>query len=114
MMPPAPDPSQASAQASAGIERAPSTSAAISLSATALIQAEPNAIAMMVSATEATTHEALVSIEDEEDCSIQKGTRLASPFTGCTRFDHCTKLEAAPHMGIALCQSGAISADKPT
>ena len=69
-MPPVPEPSQASALASAGIERAPPTSPAISLSATAVIQAAPNAIIMIRSAAEATTQESLVSIE-EDDCSMR-------------------------------------------
>src|SRR5476651_707342 len=73
MMPPAPEPSQASALAKAGIERVPPTSAAISLSATAVIQAAPNAINMLNSATEATTQDALFSTDDDGDCNIQKG-----------------------------------------
>src|SRR5664279_3675097 len=77
MMPPAPEPSQAMALAKAGIERVPPTSAAISLSATALIQAAPNPISMTNSATEATTHDSLFSIDDEGDCSIEKGPGLA-------------------------------------
>ena len=68
MMPPMPEPSQASALAKAGIERVPPTSAAMSLSATALIQAAPNAISMMSSTMEATTHDALLSIETVGDC----------------------------------------------
>src|ERR1700688_3991883 len=77
-MPPVPVPSQASALASAGIERMPPTSAAMSLSATAVIRAAPNDIAMMNSATEATTQDALVSIDEEGDwdnegdCNIKK------------------------------------------
>jgi len=35
---------------------------------------------MMNSAAEATSHEALVSIEAEGDCNIKWGTRLANPF----------------------------------
>src|SRR5471030_3313256 len=80
-IPPAPDPSQASALAKAGIERVPPTSAAISLSATAVIQAAPNAIIIMNSATEATSHDALLSIEEVGVCNILNGTRLASPST---------------------------------
>src|SRR5437868_2840987 len=63
MMPPTPEPSHASALASAGTERDPPTSAAMSLSATAVIQAAPKDIARISSATEATAQEALVSIE---------------------------------------------------
>src|ERR1700759_283504 len=69
-MPPVPWPSQASELASAGIERVPPSSPAMSLSATAMIQAAPNAIIMTRSATEATTQDSLVSIV-EEDCSIK-------------------------------------------
>ena len=72
MMPPMPEPSQASALASAGTERTPPTSPAMSLSATAVIQAAPNAIIMTTSAAEATTQEALVSIE-EKDCNMHVG-----------------------------------------
>src|SRR5450631_1941164 len=86
-IPPTPEPSQASALASAGIERVPPTSAAMSLSATAVIQAAPNDIPMMHSATEATTQDARLSIDDEGDCNIQ-GTRLATPSTRRTKFDH--------------------------
>jgi hypothetical protein len=67
-MPPAPEHSHASALASAGTERVPSTSAAMSLSATAVIQAPPNAIIMANSATLATTQDDRLSIED--DCCV--------------------------------------------
>src|SRR5664279_6438710 len=90
MMPPAPEPSQAMALAKAGIERVPPTSAAISLSATALIQAAPNAISMTNSATEATSHDCLFSmdVEGRWDCNIQKGTRTGGdPSTHRTKFD---------------------------
>jgi ABC-type hemin transport system substrate-binding protein len=50
----------------------------MSLSATAVIQAAPNAIIMMNSATLATTQEARLSIE--EVCNIQEGTRLAVSY----------------------------------
>src|SRR3954466_9672802 len=70
MMPPTPEPSQASELASAGMERAPPTSAAMSLSATAVIQAAPNDIPRMNSATEATAQEALLSTELAGNCSI--------------------------------------------
>src|SRR5664280_906792 len=70
-MPPMPEPSHASALASAGIERVPPTSAAMSLSATAVIQAAPNDIPMMQSATEATTQDARLSIEEGGDRNIQ-------------------------------------------
>ena len=79
MMPPTPEPSQASALASAGIERVPPTSAAMSLSATAVIQAAPNAITMMHSATEATTQDARLSIEEEGDCNIKRNP-AGDPF----------------------------------
>src|SRR5476651_2567342 len=80
MMPPAPEPSQASALANAGIERVPPTSAAMSLSATAPIQAAPKAISMTKSAVLATSHEALLSTDDEGDCNILEGTRTGAPF----------------------------------
>src|SRR5450631_1371086 len=70
-IPPTPAQSQANALASAGIERMPPTSAAMSLSATAVIQAAPNDIPMMQSATEATTQDARLSIEEEGDRNIQ-------------------------------------------
>src|ERR1700761_2652511 len=86
MMPPAPWPNQASELASAGIERVPPSSPAMSLSATAMIQAAPNAIIMTSSATEATTQDSLVSIE-EEDCSMMyPGGHY---LTDRSRFDHC-------------------------
>src|SRR3954451_13694525 len=69
-MPPTPEPSHASALASAGTERDPPTSPAMSLSATAVIQAAPNDIARMKSATDATAQEALVSIELAGNCNI--------------------------------------------
>jgi len=50
----------------------PPTSAAMSLSATAVIQAAPNDIAMMHSATEATTQDARLSMDEEGDCNINE------------------------------------------
>jgi ABC-type hemin transport system substrate-binding protein len=79
-MPPTPEPSQASALASAGIERVPPTSAAMSLSATAVIQAAPNAIIIVNSATEATTQDARLSIE--VDCNINERPGWRSPIAG--------------------------------
>src|SRR3954470_3420021 len=67
MRPPMPVPSHARELASAGTERSPPTSLAISLRATAVIQPAPNDIPIMRSATDATTHEALLSIELEGD-----------------------------------------------
>src|SRR5665647_721407 len=80
MMPPVPEPTHANALASAGTERDPPTSLAMSLSATAVIHAAPNDIPMMKSAAEATAQEVLVSIEPEGDCNIRGGTRLAHLF----------------------------------
>src|SRR5215468_7632180 len=97
-MPPTPDPSQASALASAGIERAPPASAAMSLSATAMIQAAPNAIIMVSSATEATIQESLVSIE-EGDCSINLCPGH-NPLTDRGRIDHCAELRSAAQIGV--------------
>jgi hypothetical protein len=68
-MPPAPEQSHANAMARDGTVRTPSTSAAMSLSATAAIQAEPNAISVVTSAAVATRHDSLVSIEGG-DCKI--------------------------------------------
>jgi hypothetical protein len=85
-MPPRPEPSQASALPSAGIERVPPTSAAMSLSATAVTQLAPNAINSANSATKATTQDDRLSIEVKGDCSIDCGTWLAVPFTGRARF----------------------------
>src|SRR5499433_1172927 len=103
-MPPKPEPSQARALANAGIERTPSTSAAMSLSATAVIHAAPNAISIVTSATVATAQDALVSIEEGGDCSIMKFRR--PPFwqpaqnltthidVGLLCLLHCAKLRA--------------------
>jgi hypothetical protein len=44
----------------------------MSLSATAVIQAAPNDIAMMHSATEATTQDARLSMDEEGDCNINE------------------------------------------
>src|SRR3954463_13011119 len=79
-MPPPREPSHASALASAGTERNPPTSPAMSLSATAVIQAAPNDIARIKSATEATAHEALVSTEPEGNCGIWKRNPVGDPF----------------------------------
>src|SRR3954454_5771580 len=99
MMPPTPEPSHASALASAGTERAPPTSPAMSLSATAVIQAAPNDIARMNSATEATAQEALLSTELAGNCSMGKRIRLAHRFTGRAGFHQpCSKFQSG---GIA-------------
>src|ERR1700736_4012136 len=95
MMPPVAEPSHASALASAGTERDPPTSLAMSLSATTAIQAPPNDIPRMKSATEATTQEALVSIE-LGNCNIRGNSAGESPFTGRPEFDH------PHHVGSAL------------
>jgi hypothetical protein len=71
-MPPVPEPSHASAPASAGTERDPSTSLAMSLSATAVIHAAPNDIPSIANAADATTQEALVSTESERSGCIAK------------------------------------------
>src|ERR1700738_5001008 len=88
IMPPVAEPNHASALASAGTERDPPTSLAMSLSATVVSQAAPNDIPRMKSATEATAQEPLVSIEPERDCNMRRKTRLADPFTGRTKFHH--------------------------
>src|ERR1700681_1448701 len=81
MIPPAPVPSHASELASAGTERDPLTSLAMSLSATTPIQAPPNDIPRMKSATDATAQEALVSTEPR-DCNIRRdsGGRIPFPY----------------------------------
>src|SRR3954463_3987637 len=79
-MPPPREPSHASALASAGTERNPPTSPAMSLSATAVIQAAPNDIARMKSATEATAQEALVSIDRDGNCSIGEESPVGISF----------------------------------
>ncbi len=115
MMPPTPEPSHASALASAGIERVPPTSAAMSLSATAVIQAAPNAIIMMNSATEATTQDARLSIE--EDCNIKEGPgwrsllQAADHLTTHARVGllcllHCAKVRVRAPSGNFLLQRG--------
>src|SRR6185437_6366893 len=68
-----------------GTERVPPTSAAMSLSATAVIQAAPNAIIIVNSATLATTQDARLSIE--ADCNIKKGSGWRSRIAGRRRFD---------------------------
>src|SRR3569832_1288987 len=80
IMPPMPEPCHASELASAGTERDPPTSLAMSLSATAVIQAAPNDIARTKSAAEATAQEALVSMEAEGDCNIGQRTRSIRPL----------------------------------
>src|SRR6185437_8518851 len=98
-MPPTPEPSQASALARAGIDRAPPASAAMSLSATAMIHAAPNAIIIVNSATEATIQESLVSIE-EGVCSMDVCPRQKL-LTDRSRVDHCAGLRSAAHIGAA-------------
>src|SRR4051794_18523115 len=88
-MPPTPEPSHASALASAGTERAPPTSAAMSFSATAVIHAAPNDIARISSATEATAQEVLVSTEVAGNGSIgEVGIRWVSFIAGRAGFHH--------------------------
>src|SRR3974377_2336165 len=106
IMPPAPEPSQATALASAGTERVPPTSLAISLRATTAIQAPPYDIVMMKSATEATTHDVLVSIEDE-DCSIRVCSGRNS-LTDRRRIDHCAELRSAVQSDFRMAFSDGI------
>ena len=65
-MPPAPSPTQANELASAGTERRPPVSAAISLRATMTIHGAPNETVRMTSATVATVQDSFDSI----DCTI--------------------------------------------
>src|SRR3974390_3905204 len=104
IMPPAPEPSQATALASAGTERVPPTSLAISLSATTAIQAPPYDIVMMKSATEAATHDVLVSIEDEA-CSIRVCSGRNS-LTDRRRIDHYAELISAVQSDFRMAFSG--------
>jgi hypothetical protein len=69
----------------------------MSLSATAVIHAAPNAIIMTSSATEATTQESLVSIE-EAGCSMLVDPGR-NPLADRSRIDHCAGLGAAAHIG---------------
>src|SRR5664280_1750904 len=96
MRSPMPEPSHASALASAGIERVPPTSAAMSLSATAVIQAAPNDIPMMHSATEATTQDARLSIEEECNIKWEPGWRSLLQFA--PDLTTHTGVGSAPHV----------------
>jgi hypothetical protein len=58
----------------------------MSLSATAVIHAAPKAISMVTSAAVATAQDALLSMEEDDDCNI-KGVRPGILLTGCTEFD---------------------------
>ena len=69
-IPPNPEPIHISALAKDGIARSPLTSAAMSLSATRVIQGAPKAIAMMNRITVATTHEVRVSTDEYVDFSM--------------------------------------------
>ena len=55
----------------------------MSFSATGVIQAAPNAIIIVTSATLATTQDARVSMDEEGDCNIQ-WTRRTVSFTDRT------------------------------
>ena len=99
-MPPTPEPSQASAEASAGIERVPPTSAAMSFSATAVIQAAPNDMPMMQSATEATTQDARLSIDDEGDCNIRRAPGWRTLLQGAQ--DLTSRVPRRPALSAAL------------
>src|ERR1700733_5733796 len=95
MIPPAPEPSHASALASAGTERDPPTSPAMSLSATTAIQAAPNDIPRIKRATNAMVQEALLSTETG-DCNI-RGLKLSNPLLHTAQhFTTCI------HVGSAL------------
>lgn len=79
-MPPTPDPIHIKALAKAGIERSPLTSAAMSLSATSVIHGAPKAIAMINSATAATTHDLRVSTDENVGCNMNLASRTAWRF----------------------------------
>src|SRR5262245_1529329 len=119
-MPPKPDPSQARALASAGIDRVPLTSAAMSLSATAVIHAAPNAISIVTSATVATVQDALLSIEEGGDCNIKESSRRTLFWQPRPRLTthiaedqlcllHCAKMRATASHGNFLLQAAAIT-----
>jgi hypothetical protein len=84
----------------------------MSLSATAVIHAAPNAINIVTSAAVATAHEALVSIEEGGDCSIMKFRRSlfwqpAQNLTthigvGLVCLLHCAKMRAGGFRGNFL------------
>jgi hypothetical protein len=104
MIPPAPEQSQASEVARAGTEREPPTSSAMSLSATAAIHAEPNAIVIVQSATLATTQDDRVSIEDGTGCCIILNFR-PPPF--------CTSPRAKPLPRAQASQTAAMRQNAP-
>src|SRR5258708_20012318 len=91
------EPSDARALASAGTERDPPTSLAMSLSATAVIQAAPNDIPRMKSATDATAQEALVSTEPDGNCSIGEGNPV-----GGSLLQTAQNFTTHVHVGSAL------------
>src|SRR4051794_11114492 len=93
-MPPAPEPSHASALASAGMERAPPTSLAMSFSATTVIHAAPNDIPRIASATKATTQEALVSTESDSGGGIARQIRFGPVLQAAS--------DSATHLGAGL------------
>src|SRR6185437_3779533 len=100
-IPPNASPSQASALASADIERSPPASAAMSLRATGVIQSEPNPIKMANSATVATAHDLFVSMEAAGDRMMKSGCLIfcqaaviltTHAFEGQQCLLHCAKL----------------------
>jgi hypothetical protein len=119
-MPPKPEPSQARALASAGIDRIPFTSAAMSLSATAVIHAAPNAISIVTSATVATIQDVLLSIEEGGNCNIEGSSRRTLFWqprphltthiaVGLLCLLHCAKMRAIAGHGNFLLQVAAIT-----
>src|SRR5690606_31883692 len=96
-MPPRPEPSHTSALANAGMERAPSTSAAMSFRATMVIQLAPNAIISASSATKATAHDERDSIDDTAGCGMGRGPAQAL-LQGRQDLTTRTSGRAAPHL----------------
>ena len=102
--------SYASALASAGTERVPSTSLAMSLSATAVIQAAPIDIPRMKSAAEATAQEDLVSMEADGiatsggDLGVYTKFRHPMPSTGLLRVLLCAKMRDLRQMKTPFCR----------
>jgi hypothetical protein len=90
------------------MERMPLTSAAMSLSATAVIHAAPNAISMVTSAAVATAHDLLDSMEETVGYNIRRESgwpilwQAAAVLTtntgvGLPCLLHCAKMRVEPN-----------------
>jgi hypothetical protein len=67
----------------------------MSLSATAVIQAAPNAISMVTNATMAMTHESRLSIEADGECNIERNPGWHSLLHGAQNLTTCARRLAA-------------------